>query len=112
MNEAQFKGKFVKFFRTKYPSLVIFRHEDQFTAGIPDISITRSIRTLWLEAKVTPGEKVGGIQDETLRRLGGYYIVYNQIPRTYTVCVPRTGEVLVEGDFASLTGFVSTCLML
>ncbi len=112
MNEAQFKNKFVTRMRSLYPSLVIFRHEDQFTAGIPDISITRSIHTLWLEAKVTPGERMGGLQDETLRRLGGYYIVFNNKTANYTICVPRTGEVFVEGGFGSLIDFVSTSLML
>lgn len=112
MDEATFKGKFVGRIKSLYPSLVVFRHEDMFTAGIPDISLTRSIRTLWLEAKVTPGEKVGGLQDVTLRRLGGYYIVFNNKTSNYTVCLPGTGEVIVEGGFGLLIDFVSASLML
>jgi len=116
MNEAQFKGKLVKKLRSALPSLVIFRHEDMFTAGIPDLSVTRpgfpNPATLWLEAKITPSYKISGIQDRTLWRLGGYYILYNNKSSDYTVALPRTGEVIFEGTFLGLLGFVTRTLAL
>lgn len=51
MNEAYLKQRLVKAIKEKMPGAVVVRHEDQFTAGIPDISITWAGVTSWVEVK-------------------------------------------------------------
>lgn len=82
MNEAVLKSNLVAEMRTKLSGAVVIRHEDHFTAGIPDISITWYGRTTWLEVKhVRPRMKSRGIQELTMRRLegAGYakYVIYD-----------------------------------
>ena len=56
MTESQFQSKLLKALRV-HPALkdaVIFKHSDRFNGGVPDVSITRNNRVLWLELKVSP----------------------------------------------------------
>jgi len=50
MNEAGLK-KAQSLELRRLPGALVFRHEDQFTAGIPDTSVTWLGRTTWLETK-------------------------------------------------------------
>lgn len=72
MNEATLKRKLVDALKEAMPGAVIFRHEDRFTAGIPDLSVTYADRTVWVEVKYSrPGKsaKVSGAQRLILSRL-------------------------------------------
>lgn len=77
----------------KHPKMLVFRHEDRFTHGIPDISCTGNGRTIWLEVKFgDPGFTSRGIQEATMKTLAQFglarYIVYLRTPteeRTYIV---------------------------
>ena len=85
MNEAELKGKLVKRLRKDLAGSVVFRHEDQFTAGIPDISVTWNGLTCWIEVKhVTPKKpfKATGLQIQTAKKLAKqgncYIVVYHE----------------------------------
>jgi len=72
VNEAALKRKLVDAIKVEMPGAVIFRHEDRFTAGIPDLSVTYSDRTVWIEVKYSrPGKraKISGAQRLILSRL-------------------------------------------
>ena len=92
LDEAVLKGQLMEEFRTQLPSnFVCIRHEDKFTHGIPDISITGYGRTLWLEVKYFNPDLISkGIQELTMRRLAvagmARYVVYSEVTaRTYIV---------------------------
>lgn len=76
LSEAKERAKLVKRLRKDLPAVVTIRHEDLMTAGIPDISCSLNRKTIWIETKVHD-LKTTGIQYETLRRLKGFYIVFN-----------------------------------
>ena len=72
--EDWFKGEFVKQLRLTMPGCVTIRHEDQYTAGVPDISHSWMGHTSWWEAKAvcpTPGRELRttGVQILTCSRL-------------------------------------------
>ena len=106
MTEAALKGDLVKRFRTRLPAAVILRHEDRFTHGIPDISITYGKRTIWLEVKLAdPNFTSKGIQDLTMLRLAnagfGWFVVYwtkNKEKRTYIVDPKDIGKPIEEWE--------------
>jgi hypothetical protein len=52
IGESFLKKRLGDYLRANLPDAVIFRHEDHFTAGIPDFSITCNGATSWIEAKV------------------------------------------------------------
>jgi len=72
VNEATLKRNLVKAIKTTMPGAVVFRHEDQFTAGIPDISVTWAGITTWWEVKHSPigrNSKATSLQSYTLDQL-------------------------------------------
>ena len=72
MNEATLKRNLVKSIKSTMPGAVVFRHEDQFTAGIPDISVTWAGITTWWEVKYSPigrSSKPTQLQGYTLDQL-------------------------------------------
>ncbi len=82
-SESTLKSALVKLARAAMPQAVILRHEDQYTAGIPDISCTHKGLTIWWEVKYArPAVRDRGIQHLTCRRLGTfgrcYYLVYQE----------------------------------
>jgi hypothetical protein len=91
----------------RFPFLVVLRHEDHFRAGVPDFSITmrkgalsrrtgvHRTCTLWLEAKYGNNCKFPNIQRETLRQLGGFYLVYKC--DTITEVLTPEDEVVFKG---------------
>jgi hypothetical protein len=71
MNESTFKSALVKELRATC-NAVVLRHEDQFTHGIPDISVTLKGTTSWYEAKYVREKKrvySRGIQRMTMEKL-------------------------------------------
>ena len=70
MNENTIKDELVKRLRRAAPRFVVFRHEDRFTAGIPDISMTGRGATSWWEVKyLNPRLHSYGLQELTMKRL-------------------------------------------
>jgi hypothetical protein len=102
MNEATVKRSLVRVLRERVDARggVVYRHEDIFTGGIPDVSVSLNGGTVWAEVKLDrPGRrsKVTALQRDALRRLRGYLLVYRVGPKG-TLCVsvlgfnPNTGE--------------------
>lgn len=81
--EASLKSSLRDAFKSTIPMAVVLRHEDRFTAGIPDFSVTAAKRTVWLEVKHgTPDFDSPGVQELMCTRLArnGYcwYVVYEE----------------------------------
>lgn len=89
IDESSIKADIVAYWRSTIVALIL-RHEDQFTSGTPDISVSRKI-TLWCEVKKDDHE-VETLQAVTLRRL-------RQLGNPawlLRVRVPKTGYWVVE----------------
>jgi hypothetical protein len=72
MDESYLKSAVCKKLKATLPGAVVFRHEDKFTGGIPDISVTWNDHTCWVEVKYDRPKsraKVTGQQKLTLGRL-------------------------------------------
>ena len=72
MRESDLKRRLVKAILATHPGAVVYRHEDAFTAGIPDISVTWAGLTSWWEVKHEPlgrTSKLTKLQEHELRRL-------------------------------------------
>ena len=104
------RSQLVRLLRDTFPKWEVLRHEDLFTAGHPDISISNTKkRTLWLETKFERF-KSRKVQRETLIRLNGLYVFYRRYARNNSVKViePVFGEVLAEGKgHSTVVDFVS-----
>ena len=81
MTEATVRAALVKKLRF-YKDWLVLRHEDHYTSGIPDISITGNKITSWWETKYQKGFSLEnkGIQRYTLEQLArhgfAYYVIY------------------------------------
>lgn len=110
ISEERYVRHLVDHLRDELPYLVTQRHEDKLSAGIPDISITRRLKegmpsiVVWLEAKVYPGAKLKGLQHERLVKLGGFYIVWDNVMGSTSIYAPRRRE-LAFGDAVLLHSF-------
>lgn len=78
--------------------MVILRHEDHYTAGVPDVSISFNNRTLWLEIKFDR-LRSRGIQRETLRRLKGYFVSYRRDKIVNVISVVSSIETITTTGF-------------
>lgn len=81
MTESTVRATLVKKLR-QYKDWIVLRHEDHYTSGIPDISVTGNGITSWWETKYQKGFSLlnKGIQQYTLEQLAKYgyahYIIY------------------------------------
>ena len=81
MNESILKSALCQLARAPLQKYVVIRHEDRFTDGIPDISVTGRGKTSWIEVKyANPKFQCRGIQELTMKRLAlaglAYFVVY------------------------------------
>jgi len=116
LSEKQAKSELVKELRAQQ-FWTVLRHEDRFTAGIPDLSLTLGdlwpTRCAWVEVKVVKDSGVGarcswrikatGLQLETLARLNGCLLVYwdtgTRGSRPFSIYVHQGSWTLVQtGD--------------
>jgi hypothetical protein len=51
LNESKLRSALTKILTHELPLAKILRHEDKYTAGIPDLSVTWRGYTIWLEVK-------------------------------------------------------------
>lgn len=94
MNESTLKSTLVTKLRKRHPGWVVLRHEDRFTHGVPDISVTALNRTTWWEVKLArPTLKSEGIQDLNMLKLDGAgtarYIIYEERNGIKSVVIVR-----------------------
>lgn len=86
MTESELKRQLTPVLENAMPFSMVFRHEDMFRSGVPDISITwgQRLRTVWLEVKLADPELVHrGAQDVTCMKLAHagkncWHVVYYQ----------------------------------
>jgi hypothetical protein len=84
MTEADMSRKLVEHLQRGLPGAVIFKHNDQVTAGIPDISLTWNGRTTWIEVKLVKESGVisRGIQQlrclQLARQGSCVYVIFEQ----------------------------------
>jgi hypothetical protein len=70
MNEATLKSALVKLVRYEHPDWLVFRHEDKFMSGLPDISVTGGMATSWWEVKfIRDGLSTKGVQESCWHRV-------------------------------------------
>jgi hypothetical protein len=82
-SETALKHELMEVLRSSLPRFVSLRHEDKFSSGHPDISITGNGTTTWIEAKVLDlrvKTRSKGIQQLTMLRLASvshaFYVVW------------------------------------
>ena len=97
MNESELKSQLVRMLKKMAPALVVFRHEDIRTAGIPDMSVTGGGRTTWWEYKFADPD----IEDTELQRRT--CLLLNRVGFCRYVVWSRTEDgdhtfVMVPGD--------------
>ena len=104
VNEATCKAAVAKILRAEIVPRggVVYRHEDQFTGGIPDLSANLDGRTVWAEFKLDrPGKRslLTVLQKDALTRLQGLEVHYG-LPRVGPLSVVvrdyRSGEILAN----------------
>jgi len=72
---------------------IVYRHEDQFTGGIPDVSLSLDGFTVWAEVKLhRPGRKAKttALQTAALIALRGLLVEYAVHPRGRLTVVVRS----------------------
>jgi hypothetical protein len=97
MSEATHKAALCKVLRSAMKNGGrVYRHEDQFTGGIPDISISFEGRTAWVEVKLDrPGRKskVSALQLAALRDLHGYLLTFIERKGDLTAVVQSSSDI-------------------
>lgn len=117
MDEAYLKKKLVAALEAEMAGAVVIRHEDQFTAGIPDLSVTWALTTTWIEVKYDRPKaraKVSALQARMLRRLNYHgsaiLLTYRELPDgTRTTEIERGGQLELNGQgfaFADVARYV------
>lgn len=84
MTESHVTRKLLRRLRETLPAAVIFKHNDFYTAGIPDFTITLNGKTTWFEIKVIPNK---------VTELQALFIVKLQ-PRSHIITFSRDGKYL------------------
>jgi len=98
MTESTVRSALVKRLRV-YKDWFVLRHEDHYTSGIPDISVTGNKMTSWWETKYQKGFSLynKGIQQYTLEQLAthgyAYYILYT--PECVAIVKPHLSDPLI-----------------
>ena len=117
VTEVTVRRDLKKALQARLPNAMILRHEDLYTSGIPDLSISYAGKTSWWEIKYAdPHCKTTRIQQHTCTQLNlqGFccrYIIFRRElgdlwPRQIRVCTPADfqdwqflGTVISEGSF-------------
>lgn len=110
-SESKLKHELCNLLKQALPGSVVFRHEDQFTAGIPDISVTWGGITVWIEVKLAkPSIKGREIQLMTGVRLDGagncIYVVYELRDNNKKTRILKPKEIFVNRNECMLFGIV------
>lgn len=83
MNEAGLKGDLARRLR-RLRGVVVYRHEDKFTGGVPDVSVTRGPRVAWIEVKYRRADgqvaEFTELQRLALQDLKGMLVTYSERP--------------------------------
>ena len=121
VNEASVRRDLMQMIRRVLsPAAVALRHEDLYTRGIPDLSITVNGKTSWWEIKYAdPSYRKDAVQQHICQKLEeqGYwrYVIYHWAsPRCIRVVRPtqidqwRTGgDVIPEFNHRAMVRYIS-----
>lgn len=95
MNEKFLTGKLIAEFNRSLNGAVVLKHTDQFTSGVPDLSVTWGGATTWIEVKVVRrghGILGRGAQTLTMQQMeragSALYVVYHLDPEQTFVVLP------------------------
>ena len=110
MTEAYLKGKLKKAILKRMPKARVYRHEDHFTGGIPDLSVTLPPLTCWVEVKYArPGRHAEPtkLQRQELEKLRGLLVTYVEVKADPRTIVKRTTVIVYDGphDIHIFDGF-------
>lgn len=81
MRENDISSALGRAFREVMPGAVVYKHADQFTAGIPDLSVTANGKTAWIEVKYDrPRSKsrVSAAQRIAIAALPAFLVTYHE----------------------------------
>lgn len=86
--ERQYVRELIKVLAADLEGAVVLKHSDQVTSGIPDVSVTWSGLTFWIEVKRGSAIKARGIQVLTAMRLAKqghcFFVLYDE-DNTYII---------------------------
>lgn len=103
MIESKLTKALLKEIRARMPYAVVFKHTEQVTSGVPDISVTYRGRTMWVEVKrVLRGFRDTGLQALTMKQLAAvglaYYVVYDlERDKTFVISGDAPREYMLSG---------------
>lgn len=94
MTEVTVRGTLLAFLRKELKKFVIIRHEDRFTKGIPDLSVTGEGKTSWWEIKLlNPRLISSSVQELTMIKLAeagiAFYVLFDVKLRETRIVEPR-----------------------
>lgn len=101
MDESTLKGTVCGLARRRAPRSKLFRHEDVFSSGVPDVSFTGGRKTSWWEFKYArPKLRSREIQDLSMLELDefgiAFYVVYYELKELRSTHVIRPRDLLVK----------------
>jgi hypothetical protein len=90
VRESSVTDRLVSLLTERLFGCVVFKHFDQSTAGIPDVSVTWARKTCWLELKyANPSYEIRKAQEVTMRRLGvaglAFFVIFRAHPKEVVV---------------------------
>jgi hypothetical protein len=110
MTETTLVSSLSDIFRLTLKGYIVFKHHDQFTHGVPDLSVTGVGRTSWLECKyANPDFKSEGIQELTMLRLAATsfarYVIYDASKNGRRTLIVEPRHLANWRDGAFMRGF-------
>ena len=111
MTETNFTSRLLRGLRRELPGAWIQKFNSfggMVAGGIPDFCVATTERTRWFEVKLAGRKMFAGknakLQWETLRRIGGRYVVWNVALKSGYVFAPRewgSHETCSENTFVN-----------
>lgn len=101
MNESKLRSALTKSLTKELPRAKVLRHEDKYTAGIPDLSVTWRGYTIWLEVKYAKNSLKRGkaIQQYTTNWLMQqglcWYIIYRELNPMFTSTKENDRQIII-----------------
>jgi len=112
MNESAFATEFRIVVKALEPKAVVFRHVEQFSRDVPDISITLNGKTFWVECKRAWDSSLDDFewtQEKTHRKMGNVWLLVFGIDIDATLSVlslyrPVSNFPILWGVLSGLKG--------
>lgn len=98
MTEAEITASLLERLRDSWKTAVVFKHDDNLTFGIPDMSVSGHGITSWWEIKVARDGKIDDNpqQNFTCKRLFAvvpcFYIIFEEPRHAIYICTPEAAS--------------------